>query len=1374
MSAQNIVSLGFDIDRLTTEKKQVLDEFTDLFDKLNKYEGTKFDPLGAGGLNDLRKSIKDSAATMGEYQAQTAKYIQTVNDQVAKQQAARKSTDELTLATNEYKKTQDGIATTQAKVNAAGSDAAKTLAEQKLILSQVTAENKNAAKEALGLVSEYQKLEAQFKSASLAAKEVGATQGTSSEAYKEAAAKANELNNQLKAIDDGVGNFQRHVGNYASGFSGAFDVLKEELEGVNKQLAEMESKGAGVQNFGARTVIQGFGANQHQNQGPTALAGGAGATSSILDADSAAYQKLTLQQKIIEGSLERQRVGFSTVNQEMRSAKATLDALALAGAENTEGFEKLNLAYTAAGQKVKDLHQEQAILTSDAPALTALSGIAKGLGGAYALGAGASALFADGNEKLEKELNKLVAVMTFLQGLEEATRALKDRNALSTALEESATKALNYVKELEVKWFGKEKTVLQEDTIAKAVNTGATEANAEATAVNTTAVEGMTVANEEAAASTVELGTALLATGIGAIILVIGASVGFLVEHLIELSEAETKAAQRSAELAESTQKTNEILLEQIKLSDEAIESQQKNLENAIALAEKNKQSEKDLLKIRQDQADLDRKKAEDDLKKLAKTDDLGEAYNIVQGKIDAAAKSVVSLGKKQLELIDITKILTKVNGDTDGITQSEANYEIYSKYKRNLTKDEVKEQQDAIEKEKAATKKFLEDSKALIESYDKSNIDKTTVAVDEKQHSDEEVRKITLDTAIREANAIKAKNQLILNDDRSTLAQRLAAIKSNGEQEIKIAAATRDDALNKPGAISANGEKSADAIDAIRDFGQKQVEISASTQQKLYQTTVEYNDKRLAFLNDVLKNELNTDAVAQDAITKNLQNGLEERLLALQAGIADRAKVIAADFDLQQYLAIEHKKSQEERDKIESDRQTALAALTENTQKDIYDIVTSYGEKRIKAVEDQNKATNTSNAVTQIYNTQEDALNKSLINQTISYANYLRQKRKLDEDYILAKDRADVADDESDLNRIKEQLVKENQARLDAAKLQLDAAKGEGNDKDIAEAQAKVDALAAIQTKANAADVAATDKANKDKQKLNDDDAKKIKAAHEVLRQVEDKLEQASFNLAQQLVDSSYENEINHLQKQIEANDKLKASDDARIESSTLGEQEKANEIGIINKQADAENAVLQKKQRDEKVKEAKFDRDMAVAKVVWDTEAAIAKTFGEFGGTPIAFGIAAAMAALGVVEVATILAKPIPAYRMGTTNHPGGPAVVGDGLEKELIKEPGKQAYWSPAVPTTLTLRPHTQVLPLSRISEMMSMGMFVNNEGILAPQQIDNTADLREIKNVIGWLGGVVKESARANRVRIPRPGSIANDLAHAAFIRKNVLD
>src|SRR6185437_7658556 len=140
MSAQNIISFGFNIDELNAEKKQVLDLFVDMFGKLKEYDGTKFNPLGNGGLADLKRSITEGSQALSAFNDTAKKYNDTITEQAKRQAASKQTTSDLSTAMKEYQRIVDQLAAAQAKNNAASSDAAEGLAMEKQALRERNAE----------------------------------------------------------------------------------------------------------------------------------------------------------------------------------------------------------------------------------------------------------------------------------------------------------------------------------------------------------------------------------------------------------------------------------------------------------------------------------------------------------------------------------------------------------------------------------------------------------------------------------------------------------------------------------------------------------------------------------------------------------------------------------------------------------------------------------------------------------------------------------------------------------------------------------------------------------------------------------------------------------------------------------------------------------------------------------------------------------------------------------------------------------------------------------------------------------------------------------------------------------------------------------
>ena len=83
---------------------------------------------------------------------------------------------------------------------------------------------------------------------------------------------------------------------------------------------------------------------------------------------------------------------------------------------------------------------------------------------------------------------------------------------------------------------------------------------------------------------------------------------------------------------------------------------------------------------------------------------------------------------------------------------------------------------------------------------------------------------------------------------------------------------------------------------------------------------------------------------------------------------------------------------------------------------------------------------------------------------------------------------------------------------------------------------------------------------------------------------------------------------------------------------------------------------------------------------------------------GMPLAIPFVTAAATIGAIQIATILATPIPSYVEGTKDsagHRGGTALVGDGGKHEVIMYSGK-AWITPDTPTLVDIPKGAQVFP------------------------------------------------------------------------------
>lgn len=414
-----------------------------------------------------------------------------------------------------------------------------------------------------------------------------------------------ELSDELLKQESSYGQFGRNVGNY----SGALKVMEEQLAKTTSKMSEMESRSrTTVQNLGAASPV-GFNANQWKNQNTTSLTGANGQTVSILNEEAEAYQKAGQQAQWLNTIIQKQEAGFSSVSQRLRTMTRDLVSMKDAGLEGTEAFAMLEQETIKGERAMKEQMREYKLLESETPALKALTLAAKGLAGAYAIGAGSVALFADGNEKVEKEMNKMIAIMTILQGLQEAWELLQQKGA--------ALKALNTA----------------------------------ATAAETVGMELFAAVTGEATASMTALDAAMIMSGIGALIVALGGLIYLLsqsTESTKEYYEAQGKLNEQLKEYYDAIVKANEALDDELKRTDDIakkkIEIQEINarsIQDQLDLnAAKKKAAEEDLARNR---AVMESLRKEKEFKEYAGKSD-ADMQDDLQGQYDERLGGIKAL----------------------------------------------------------------------------------------------------------------------------------------------------------------------------------------------------------------------------------------------------------------------------------------------------------------------------------------------------------------------------------------------------------------------------------------------------------------------------------------------------------------------------------------------------------------------------------------------------------------------------------------------------------------------------------------------------------------------------------------------------------
>lgn len=208
---------------------------------------------------------------------------------------------------------------------------------------------------------------------------------------------------------------------------------------------------------------------------------------------------------------------------------------------------------------------------------------------------------------------------------------------------------------------------------------------------------------------------------------------------------------------------------------------------------------------------------------------------------------------------------------------------------------------------------------------------------------------------------------------------------------------------------------------------------------------------------------------------------------------------------------------------------------------------------------------------------------------------------------------------------------------------------------------------------------------------RVNETDAKskeqRMKNARQWLQVTAD-----SLNSINELIGTVYDAKISKVEEEQEANTEAGEAEQERIarmvEQNVITEEEGEARKRAAEAKTAKKNEELEKKKAKLKEKQAKYDKLNSIAQAGIATALAITQALPNLV-------LAAIAGAMGAMQIATILATPLPKYAKGTDNHKGGPAIVGDGGVPEIITY-GGSAWITPDKPTLVDLPAGAAVIP------------------------------------------------------------------------------
>lgn len=217
-------------------------------------------------------------------------------------------------------------------------------------------------------------------------------------------------------------------------------------------------------------------------------------------------------------------------------------------------------------------------------------------------------------------------------------------------------------------------------------------------------------------------------------------------------------------------------------------------------------------------------------------------------------------------------------------------------------------------------------------------------------------------------------------------------------------------------------------------------------------------------------------------------------------------------------------------------------------------------------------------------------------------------------------------------------------------------------------------------------------------------------------------------INIFSTLATAGFDREKNAIQEQIVLLDEKKQKDIETANATIQNEQDRAAAITTINARSLAQKEKLQQQQKDLDVRKARFEKLASVISIEIDTIQKVAAIKAQ-AALLLANPLTAPLATLalsqipiviagGALSAAAILAKPIPKYRFGTMDHPGGEAIVGDGGKREVVITPDGRMMLTPDIPTLMDLPARSVVLPDTEsanrlLDNSINKSIFSSNE-------------------------------------------------------------
>lgn len=622
------------------------------------------------------------------------------------------------------------------------------------------------------------------------------------------------------------------------------------------------------------------------------------------------------------------------------------------------------------------------------------------------------------------------------------------------------------------------------------------------------------------------------------------------------------------------------------------------------------------------------------------------------------------------------------------------------------------KKKLDALAAEYNYAKKLYELDNANYKQWIKSkqNMADASMALDVQRA--ENRRKYILDTANKEADLEKAKQEKIYDSIYSGERQKLDAISAMREQDIKKQRALITNIRDTPASYDKYTKEMLPGAKGAIEAAEAQIsKIRIDAEEKSIKLREQYRQKRLDSIKALAKDEIEVEAIANEKIYKNIQLNLEDRLNAYDDYIDRKQELQDIERDRQlkatELLPVDDATKQLKVKEILSNAATQKANIQADVEHQTYTIVKQSYDKQLAELK---LFLNEEDRTQLLYYTEElTKLNDQYAKKVISYKKYRDEIEKTIKGYDVKVLEDRLKDEMHDLEyyvnfkKDKDKELTKSQSELTKAEGILVVARKTGNkefiqqaEQDVAHYKGVVEASADDVIKAQkevdeatkkgqdtslAIELAKIQRAKEEKEK----DDKRRKEIYEAIKQ----MEQAIYNATKEIVDKRYEMRAKRIEEEnalIQKN--LSVQLDAVQKSSLAQKEQHALEAQLTAEKAERDRQAAAEVKRI-KHDQAVFDKKITMMHIVFATAIAVAELI-EQPWLAVAAGVA------GAAQLATVAATEIPSYATGTPGHRGGLARFGE-KGVELVNEPYRSPYL--VYQDTIGYLPKgTEVIPIS----------------------------------------------------------------------------